>query len=73
MKIKINLPVEVEIDDEAFEKTISKSLEANPDFVCVLRCKDCKWFNTLGCAMDIVDDSDKPKEDDFCSYGERRK
>ena len=42
------------------------------DAVEVVRCKDCKWFNKPGCAIYIVDDSDKPKEDDFCSYGERR-
>ena len=38
----------------------------------IIRCKDCKWFNDIGCAIRIVDDSDKPKEDDFCSFAERR-
>ena len=42
------------------------------DLVEVVRCKDCKWFNDIGCAMHIVDDSDKPKDDDYCSFGERR-
>ena len=42
------------------------------DAVPVVRCKDCKWFNASGCAIYIVDDTDKPKEDDFCSFGERR-
>jgi hypothetical protein len=42
------------------------------DAVEVVRCKDCQWFNTLGCAIHIVDDSDKPKENDFCSFGERK-
>lgn len=42
------------------------------DVVEVVRCKDCKWFNEIGCAISIVDDSDKPKEDDFCSFGERK-
>ena len=42
------------------------------DAVPVVRCKDCKWFNHFGCAIQIVDESDKPKEDDFCSFGERR-
>lgn len=37
----------------------------------VVRCKDCKWFGDIGCAIKIIDDSDKPKEDDFCSFGER--
>lgn len=38
----------------------------------IIRCKDCKWFNDIGCAIRIVDDSDKPKENDFCSFAERR-
>lgn len=38
----------------------------------IVRCKDCKWFNDLGCAIRIIDESDKPREDDFCSFGERR-
>ena len=42
------------------------------DTVPVVRCKDCIWFNKPGCAIYIVDDTDKPKDDDFCSYGERR-
>ena len=42
------------------------------EFVEVVRCKECKWFNTWSCAKWIVDESDKPKENDFCSWGERR-
>ena len=38
----------------------------------IVRCKDCKWFNCIGCAIEIVDDSDKPTENDFCSFAERR-
>ena len=38
----------------------------------IIRCKDCKWFNCIGCAIEIVDDSDKPTENDFCSFAERR-
>lgn len=41
------------------------------DVVDVVRCKDCKWFNNIGCAIKIVDDSDKPKDNDYCSFGER--
>jgi len=44
------------------------SADAQP----VVRCKDCKWFNKIGCAIKIVDESDKPHEDDFCSFAERR-
>ena len=42
------------------------------DAVEVVRCKDCKWFEKPGCAILIVDDSDKPSKNDFCSFGERR-
>lgn len=42
------------------------------DAVSVVRCKDCKWRGDLGCAITIVDESDKPRDDDFCAWGERR-
>lgn len=42
------------------------------NYVQVVRCKDCEYWNDIGCAIHIVDDSDKPKADDFCSFGERR-
>lgn len=42
------------------------------DAVPVVRCKECKWFGLAGCAIQIVDDTDKPSEDDFCSFGERK-
>lgn len=42
------------------------------DAVEVVRCKDCEWYGKPGCAIRIVDDSDRPKETDFCSFGERR-
>lgn len=42
------------------------------DAVNVVRCKDCKWFNDIGCAIRIVDDSDKPTENDYCSFGVRK-
>ena len=38
----------------------------------IIRCKDCKWFNDIGCAIGIVDDTDKPSENDYCSFAERR-
>lgn len=38
----------------------------------IVRCKDCKWFNDIGCAIRIVDNSDKPKDNDYCSFGERK-
>lgn len=38
----------------------------------IIHCRDCKWFNDAGCAIRIVDDSDKPTESDFCSFAERK-
>lgn len=40
--------------------------------VDIVFCKECKWRGTVGCALSIVDDSDKPKDDDYCSFGERK-
>ena len=44
----------------------------------VVRCKDCQWYGhkracplaASGLSADCIK---LPKEDDFCSYGERRK
>lgn len=47
------------------------------DAVAVVRCKDCQWYShkracplaASGLSADCIK---LPKEDDFCSYGERR-
>ena len=36
----------------------------------LIRCKDCEWFGTVGCAVKIVGESDEPKENDYCSWAE---
>lgn len=46
--------------------------EENGELVSAVRCRDCKWYGHIGCAIEIKDDSDRPKPDDFCSFGERR-
>ena len=38
----------------------------------LVRCGECKWFGSIGCAIEIADESDRPREEDFCSFGERR-
>ena len=48
---------------------IKKVPSAQPEIV---RCKGCKWFGNIGCAIEVVDDSDRPTENDFCSFAERR-
>lgn len=42
------------------------------DAVPVVRCKDCKWRDEPGCAIRIVDESDRPEDDDYCPFGERK-
>ena len=51
------------------------------DAVPVVRCRDCKWFaenrngEWHGCWLFnaiLANESEKPREDDFCSYGERK-
>ena len=61
------------VDDAVYDVVQVETLEALPsiDAVEVVRCKDCKWFNDIGCSICIVDDSDKPTENDYCSFGER--
>lgn len=51
-----------------FKQVLEELPSAYPE---ITRCKDCKWFGGIGCAIKIVDDSDKPKEEDFCSFAER--
>ena len=45
---------------------------AHADVVEVVRCKDCKWWHTDGCAFRKDAVKDLPAADDFCSYGERK-
>ena len=59
-----------ELQDLTFNEA-EKELE-KVDFVKVVRCKDCKWHGKPGCAIEIVDDTDKPSDYDFCSFGERK-
>lgn len=55
-------------------REIKRELEKLPavQLQQIVRCKDCKWFGDWGCSIRIVDDSDKPTENDFCSFAERR-
>lgn len=40
------------------------------DVAPVVPCKDCKNWNTTGCALDYA--MFEPTDDSFCSYGERK-
>lgn len=35
-------------------------------------CWECVWWKTAGCAFDTNNEDDIPKENDFCSCGQRR-
>lgn len=54
-----------------------RSIEKQPtvDVVEVVRCKNCKYFKTMFCKMDIWNKDItlyRVDENDFCSYGERK-
>lgn len=61
----------VELTFDAVKEIIEllEETSAEPE---IIRCKDCKWFGEAGCAVMIVDDLDKPTEDDYCSFAERK-
>lgn len=47
------------------------------DAVQVVRCKDCKWYKNVNCRMKWANDMGFSfpinHDDDYCSYGERKK
>ena len=58
----------ITFDKEDLEKIVSEIFENN-DFVQVVRCKDCKWWDGIECQtrdIDVVDD------EEYCAYGERK-
>lgn len=68
----MEVTVTFDIPQDDLQKVVQESMKKMPDFRFVVFCKDCKWFGTPGCAIKIVDDTDKPTEDDYCSFGERK-
>lgn len=70
MKAKVTF--ELDIPKEAIVKSVDEVLKENPNLVLVVRCKDCKWYNSAGCAIEINDESDRPGADDYCSFAERK-
>lgn len=69
---------EMTLENERMQSNFSANwiidfLESFPtaDVEPVVHCKDCKWFNKSGCAIEIVDDSDMPNENDYCSFVEK--
>lgn len=70
---ELTVPINVNLPDDWIEQIVER-LRNDPDaeWVEIIRCKDCKWFNDIGCAIDIADDTDKPSEEDYCSFAERK-
>lgn len=61
--------------EHPLEWAVSQSQIDNMPTIEVVRCKDCKWRGELGRCRNV--DSYymwyiKPKDDDFCAWGERR-
>ena len=52
---------------ESMEHTVAKLNDALSNSVEVVRCKDCRFFDSVGCAMEDV----VVYPNDYCSYGER--
>ena len=70
--MKARVAFELDIPKEAIKKSVDEALKENPNLVLVVRCKDCKWFNSAGCAIEIKDELDSPGADDYCSFAERK-
>ena len=47
---------------------LDRMMQGAADQARIIRCRECRWFRTDGCAC--VDGM--PKEEDFCSFAERR-
>ena len=64
------LPIKVNLPDNWVDIVVEKLKKDENICIPVIRCKNCKWFGEIGCAIKIVDESDKPTENDFCSFAE---
>lgn len=68
--IVVQYPYATELEMVVFDETIKKAPAIEiPD---IIRCKDCMWWKTAGCAIHVVSEDDKPKENDYCSFAERK-
>lgn len=78
---KLEVPIQVNLPDDWIEQIIDR-LRNDPDadWVEVIRCKDCKWYElpshriTENCVRWWKNNGVllPIKPTDFCSYGERR-
>ena len=63
-------PVKINLPENWADIIVEKPKKGESICIPVIRCKNCKWFGEAGCAIQIVDNSDKPTENDFCSFAE---
>ena len=64
------VPIKVNLPDNWADIVVEKLKKDESIYFPVIRCKNCKWFGDVGCAIKIVDECDKPTENDFCSFAE---
>ena len=64
------VPIKVNLPDNWADIIVERLKKDDSVCVPVIRCKNCKYFGEVGCAISIVDESDKPTENDFCSFAE---
>ena len=64
------VPIKVNLPDNWADIIVEKLKKDESICIPVIRCKNCKWFGDVGCAIKIVDEYDKPTENDFCSFAE---
>lgn len=65
--MKVEIIAEYNIEEGQFFEDLKGIIRGQ-----LIRCKDCKWRNHPGCALMIVDDSDRPGDNDYCSFAERK-
>lgn len=75
--LSIGLCNEQVFEDKSYAKGWNNAIELieqepTADVVEVVRCQDCKWWRTMGCAFRKDCVKELPCADDFCSHGERR-
>lgn len=69
----------ITIDEEMMKQAVHRAAEELKEtlvhsgkYVQVTRCKDCKWYGTGGCAISINDESDRPGDNDYCSFADEK-
>ena len=63
----------IEFDFNKYHSSVRNKVCDKHDLVKVVRCKDCRHYESDGGALMVCSITDTVKDDaDYCSYGERR-